>query len=106
MKHRPDLSQIIYQTVRLGKIMHLHELTIHLDQKTYIYQYESPIPLGKGVVIENIGGANNNNPVFIVESITIDLTGSVEVTVCFSQLFDKEKLKKWHSFVQNNWKCL
>lgn len=71
-----------------------------MDSKIYIYKYESPIPLCKGIVVENIGAADKDNAVFIVEAITIDLTGSVEVIVCFSDLFDKEKIKKWHSFVQ------
>ena len=42
---------------------------------------------------------------FLVNSVQVGtLEGEKEQVL--SQLFDKEKLKKWHSFVQNNWKCL
>ncbi len=86
--------------------MHEYELSINLDKKTYTYKYDSPIALGKGVVIDNIGNKDHTSPVFEVESVTVDLTGSLEVMVVFSKKFDKEEIKKWHSFVENNWKCL
>ncbi len=84
--------------------MHEYELSINLDEKTYTYKYMSPIPLGNGVIIENIGGEDDSKPVFVVEAIAIDLTGSVEIKVDFHNQTDKDKRIKWQLHVQENWK--
>lgn len=83
--------------------MHEYEISIRLDEEIYIYRYKSPIPLSNGVVVKNIGNNGDINPIFIVTSMTIDLTGDPIIEVAFNEKSDEEKISKWQSFVRKNW---